>query len=426
MPVPERRRAACRWSPRRRPSPSRAPGCPGGRCRSPVITKGASSSLGAVAHLLGAALRADEARAVHAAPSRAPPRSGCAPRSARCRRGSSRPPAAACRGRRARPGWRRPTSSSSQSAAAVSGATRISTPSSPGVAGAADQRVAGPEVHVRGAVARRQLALGHRPDDLARPSVPGRRASRSRRGVSLTSASKSAGVLAQPGQVAVVVGGVGDRQVALVGEPVGEEVVEHAAVLAAEARVLGAADLELGDVVGQQPLQQRPRRRAPRSRPRPCARRRRRRTPSRTAWCSAAIPSYCTGISQPAKSTSFAPASTCASYSGVRLSSPRPPANASRPSRAIPAAECAAARCSRVAPSTGPRPSPGMTRAAYGRTPAGGPGLLEEVRNVDLGVADPQVASVSRSARCGRRSRSRSRRGRASRTRAHRARARAG
>ena len=40
-------------------------------------------------------------------------------------------------------------------------------------------------------------------------------------------------------------------------EPVGEEVVEHAAVVLAEHGVLGAAVGELGDVVGEDPLQER-------------------------------------------------------------------------------------------------------------------------------------------------------------------------
>ena len=53
-----------------------------------------------------------------------------------------------------------------------------------------------------------------------------------------------------------MVGGVGDRQEAVGAEAVGEEVVEHAAVLAAQHAVLGAADRELVDVVGEQALQQ--------------------------------------------------------------------------------------------------------------------------------------------------------------------------
>ena len=60
----------------------------------------------------------------------------------------------------------------------------------------------------------------------------------------------------EPGEVGVVVGGVGDDQVAIAAEPVGEEVVEDAAALVAETGVLGAADLELGDVVGEDQLQE--------------------------------------------------------------------------------------------------------------------------------------------------------------------------
>jgi len=60
---------------------------------------------------------------------------------------------------------------------------------------------------------------------------------------------------AEPGEVGLVVGGVGDDQVAVAAEPVGEEVVEDAAVLLTEARVLGAADLDPGDVVGEHQLQ---------------------------------------------------------------------------------------------------------------------------------------------------------------------------
>ncbi len=66
-----------------------------------------------------------------------------------------------------------------------------------------------------------------------------------------------AGVRAPPLQVARVVGGVGDRQEALGAQAVGEEVVEHPPVLAAEHAVLRAAHRDRGDVVGEQPLQQR-------------------------------------------------------------------------------------------------------------------------------------------------------------------------
>src|SRR5688500_10504469 len=42
--------------------------------------------------------------------------------------------------------------------------------------------------------------------------------------------------------------------------------------------------------------------------------------PVRTATCSWRMPSYCTGISQPANGTSLAPAASWRSYSGVRRS----------------------------------------------------------------------------------------------------------
>ena len=65
-----------------------------------------------------------------------------------------------------------------------------------------------------------------------------------------------AGVLGEPREVALVVGGVGDRQVAVVVQPVGEQVVQDATVLAAEHRVLGRARLQSRDVVGEEPLEQ--------------------------------------------------------------------------------------------------------------------------------------------------------------------------
>ena len=52
--------------------------------------------------------------------------------------------------------------------------------------------------------------------------------------------------------------GVGDRQEAVVREPVGEEVVEHAAVLAAQhASTAPRPSRELGDVVGEHALEER-------------------------------------------------------------------------------------------------------------------------------------------------------------------------
>ena len=66
------------------------------------------------------------------------------------------------------------------------------------------------------------------------------------------------GELTEAGQVRLVVGGVGDGQERHVPalEPVAEEVVEDAAVVGAEARVLGAADGELRDVVADHVLEE--------------------------------------------------------------------------------------------------------------------------------------------------------------------------
>ena len=84
------------------------------------------------------------------------------------------------------------------------------------------------------------------------------------------------GVLAEPGEVALVVGGVGDRQEA-VAQPVGEEVVEHAAVLAGRARSTARRRRRAWRRRWRGPAAGTPRRRARSSRSRPCGRRRRRR-----------------------------------------------------------------------------------------------------------------------------------------------------
>ena len=65
------------------------------------------------------------------------------------------------------------------------------------------------------------------------------------------------GVGREPLVVGLVVGGVRHRQIAVIGEAVGEQVVEDAAVLTAEDRVLGAAHLQPRDVVREQALEQR-------------------------------------------------------------------------------------------------------------------------------------------------------------------------
>ncbi len=53
-----------------------------------------------------------------------------------------------------------------------------------------------------------------------------------------------------------MIGCIGDREIALLAQTVGEEVVEHPAVLLAEHAVLRPADGDLGNVVGEQQLQQ--------------------------------------------------------------------------------------------------------------------------------------------------------------------------
>ena len=115
-----------------------------------------------------------------------------------------------------------------------------------------------------------------------------------------------------------MVRGVGDRQEALGPEPVGEEVVEHAAVVAAEHRVLRPA---LGDRASRRSTAAAgagPRRPGPRVSISPMCETSNIPAPVRTATCSGRIPSYCTGISQPANGTSLAPARSWRSKRGVR------------------------------------------------------------------------------------------------------------
>ena len=133
------------------------------------------------------------------------------------------------------------------------------------------------------------------------------------------------GVALEPRQVLLVVGRVGDGQEAVLGEAVGEEVVEDAAVLAAQhastaRRPRGSAATSLdsrrwsrasapaGPRVSISPMCETSN------------------TPAapRTATCSSRMPAYCTGISQPAKGTSRAPAASWRSYErGALRGSPR-------------------------------------------------------------------------------------------------------
>ena len=236
----------------------------------------------------------------------------------RCRRGESRPPAAACRARRARPASRRAAISASHSSVAdpaAPGPRRRPRPCS-----RCRRRAPPPRRSRRRAVCIRggsSAPSALRGDRRARPG-PGRRASPSRSIESVTSASNAAACSGEPGEVPLVVGGVCDGQVAVVGEPVGEQVVEDPAVIAAEHRVLRAADLELRDVVGEQPLEQVERARARRSRSRPCARRRRRRSRFARRRAPAARPRTAPASPSRRRRRACAPAATCASYRGVR------------------------------------------------------------------------------------------------------------
>ena len=101
----------------------------------------------------------------------------------------------------------------------------------------------------------RQLAVGHGGDQLARLGPLG--GDHGEVGCAVDDVDVEAlGVLCHPRQVALVVGGVGDGEEVAVGEAVGEQVVEHAAVLAAQQRVLGAALGDPAHVVGEHALEE--------------------------------------------------------------------------------------------------------------------------------------------------------------------------
>ena len=218
-------------------------------------------------------LRADEAGVELAAPAEARPRSGCGPRTGRSRTGGSRPRAAACR---ARPGRRAPRPAPSERVPDGRRAVRRDQELHAvlaGVARAAGEAVDAGDGHVRRAHARRQLALGDALHGGARlGTLDGQHRPALVRVGDLD--VEVARVLAEPGEVLLVVRRVRDGQEAVLAEPVGEQVVEHAAVLAAEHRVLGAA---LGDAASRRSRGSAggtPRPAGRSSRSRPCARRR--------------------------------------------------------------------------------------------------------------------------------------------------------
>ncbi len=125
--------------------------------------------------------------------------------------------------------------------------------------------------------------------------------------------------LGQPFPVGVDPAGVDDQQQVVVGEPVGDQVVDGAAArrraAACTGRWPGADPVE---VVGERALQELAACPAPRSSSWPMCETSNTPACARTARCSGMMPSYCTGISQPAKGTIRAPAARWRSWSGVR------------------------------------------------------------------------------------------------------------
>ena len=218
-------------------TPPPATGFPGGRSPAPSIGKATSFSRGAGGAGRGDGLGADEAGRLLAAPAESGLDRVASTRHVVAVEVGSRPRAAACRARRAHrrgpaghqrvPHGRRVRGVDEQLDAVLAG-----------VAGAADEHRGAGDVRWQqcmrggsGPSASREEPTGRR--------GPGPRASRivAR---SMTSTSNPAPGL-QPRQVVLVVGGVGDREEVAVGQPVGEEVIEDAPVLAANEAVLGAA-----------------------------------------------------------------------------------------------------------------------------------------------------------------------------------------
>ena len=178
-----------------------------------------------------------------------------------------------------------------------------------GVAGAADQRRAAADPLRRDPHPRRQLDPEGASDDAA-----GMRPLHSQHRVAIGNVTdadvEAAAPAPQPGQIGLVVGRVGDDQIAVATEPISEEVIEHPPLLVAKARVLSPTKPDRGNVIGEHPLQKS-------ERPRPLnlnlahmrnVEHPRMRPHSRVLL---ADPLVLTGMSQPAKGTILAPSSTC-------------------------------------------------------------------------------------------------------------------
>ena len=186
-------------------------------------------------------------------------------------------------------------------------------------------------VRTRRAEARRQLAVGEARDETAglRPLDGEHRVVGDAVG---HGGVVVGGVALEPGEIARVVRRVRDGEEAVRAEAVAEEVVEHPAVGPAQDRVLGAALADARPTSLETSRCRSSSACGPRVSTWPMWLTSNTPTPVRTASCSSRIPPYWTGISQPAKGTSFAPAATCRSCSGVRASVSVPAAmSASRP-----------------------------------------------------------------------------------------------
>ena len=217
--------------------------------------------------------RAEEAGAPRRSTSRGRPRSGCAPGSGRCRAGGSRPRGAACRGRRARRGRRRRRAARPRSPARPRG--RSAARPRPRRCSRCRRRAPGGR---RSRTAATRIRGGSSTSSVAGDDRAGVRALDGEHRVAVGDVADGDVVAAapapQPGEVGLVVGRVGDEQVAVAAEPVGEEVVDDP-----------AAPRCTGTSTGRRRARSRRRRwrapaagsrapPAPRPRPRPCGRRR--------------------------------------------------------------------------------------------------------------------------------------------------------
>ena len=123
----------------------------------------------------------------------------------------------------------------------------------------------------------------------------------------------------QPEEVLVDHRGVDHQEEVGFAGAVGDEVVDHAAVFVEHQRVLALAGGELGDVVGEHPVEPGRRRRAADEELAHVGNVENPAALVRTAVCSSMIEVYWTGMFQPAKGTRRAPSARWAASSGECL-----------------------------------------------------------------------------------------------------------